>query len=157
MGTTTTTITNLSESTLTDLQSKNQSSNSSFSDLLLENLLSNKDLKTVSNGIHIERAIDLLESFQPSTSSDESASQNGSDINTTDIPRVGKSFEVGLKGEKNQESANNNFRKKDGKVVLNILGKDRKEATLSENAEDTQKMKKIDNKPSKIFNLRSLR
>ena len=107
-----------------DIQSPDPSRNNSFSDLLLGNLFNIKKLKTVLNGIHIERAIDLLESFQTSQSGNESDSENGLVINTTDLPRGGKSFQQkNVKiGEDLQVRKSNIFRAEEGRVVLHTLG-----------------------------------
>ena len=73
--------------------------NETFSDLLFSNISNGKPTKTVSNGIHIERAITLLENLKtdPENVGNVTDSQNSSD---SSLPRIGRSQEVEIRQNK---------------------------------------------------------
>ena len=74
--------------------------NETFSDLLFSNIASGESSsKTVSNGIHIERAITLLENFKtdPENVGNVTDSENSSD---TSLPRIGRSQKVEIRQNK---------------------------------------------------------
>ena len=73
--------------------------NETLSDLLFSNFSNEKSLKTVSNGVLIERAINLLENFSSGQQNSENTpnSENSSD---SSLPRIGRSQDLDTKPNK---------------------------------------------------------
>ena len=73
--------------------------NETLSDLLFSNFSNEKSLKTVSNGVLIERAINLLENFSSGqqNSGNTPNSENSSD---SSLPRIGRSQDLDTKPNK---------------------------------------------------------
>ena len=73
--------------------------NETLSDLLFSNISNEKSLKTVSNGVLIERAINLLKNFSTGQQNSENTpnSENSSD---SSLPRIGRSQDLDTKPNK---------------------------------------------------------